>query len=142
MPVRFPRLRLGIALSLTLSAACGSEVDTVTPFHGDTPHAELALSIYPYGPVTITVAANSSGNIGPFWVKNVSPVSGTSTLGCTVTGNLTCVSLSKTSVTLAPGESTAVEATFSTGAANAYPYDRLKLTSPYAPDGSLRIIVN
>ncbi len=142
MYTRTAHLRIALYLGITLSTACGSEANTVAPFQGEPPHAELALSIYPQGPVTITVPANSEGNDGPFWVKNVSSVSGTSTLGCIVTGNLTCVSLSQTSVTLAPGESTAVEATFTTGAANSYPYDRLKLTSPYAPDGSLRVIVN
>lgn len=131
------------ALLLTLlSAACASDPSRATAFDGTPSGAELLLSIYPNGPVTLTVAANSEDNSGPFWVKNVSSVSGTSALGCTVTGNLSCDQLSQTSVTLAPGESTAVTATFSTGAANTYPYDRLKLTSPYAPDGSLRIIVN
>lgn len=128
-------------LAVVLLGGCSQDPPEAVAVPGERPHSEFAVSINPDGPKLIAVPANSSGNDKDFWVKNVSTSSGTSSLGCAATGVITCTGLSHASVSLAPGESTMVNAVFSAGAVNSYPYDTLKVTSPYGGPGKVRVMV-
>jgi Bacterial Ig-like domain (group 2) len=66
-----------------------------------------------------SVPANATGRFIDFSVKNIGPVTGSTTLSCVPTGPITCVSVVPSTANLAPNASQTFRVTYNTGAAGA-----------------------
>lgn len=99
------------SIKLTAADASGNASDTFT-----ITRADPKPSVTPDGDSTAGRPPNTSGYAEAFTVKNVGSLSGTFTLSCIGSANVTCSSLSTSSVTLAAGASTPVTANYSVGA--------------------------